>query len=57
MSRRGDVAIGVPDDPVEEALSDHHLDEVIEMIEQAEADARSDDRPFTTRPPGSRPGS
>lgn len=38
MSERGDVAAEVKDDAAIEALSDHHLDEVAEMIERAQAD-------------------
>ena len=35
MNKTGDVAIDPPDDPVEDALIDHHLEEVAEMIKRA----------------------
>ena len=39
-------------DAVEEALTDHHLDEVAEMIEQARADKPSSESPFSDGPAG-----
>jgi hypothetical protein len=36
----------------EEALTDHHLDEVAEMIERAQAEKPSSDRPVTDHSPG-----
>ena len=36
MNKAGDVAIDPPDDPVEDALIDHHLEEVDEMIKRAQ---------------------
>ena len=41
MRERGNVAIDVTDEAVEEALIDHHLAEVAEMIEQANGDTPS----------------
>jgi len=38
MRKPGDLAIDAPDDAVEEALSDHHLDELVEMIDRSRAD-------------------
>jgi hypothetical protein len=48
MGERGKAATQMPDHAVEEALIDHHLSEVSEMIELARTDAqyespRSDD--------------
>jgi hypothetical protein len=40
-SERGNVAADVGNDADEQALADHHLDEVAEMIEQAQADRQS----------------
>jgi hypothetical protein len=37
MSASGNAATAMSDDLVEEALSDHHLDEIAQMIEQAHA--------------------
>ena len=45
MSERGDVAIDVSDEAVEEALTDHHLAEVAEMIDQAQSDIPSSENP------------
>ena len=53
MSKPGDVAIDVPDDAIEEALSDHHLDEVAEMIEQSHADNPALETPSSDSPAGS----
>jgi hypothetical protein len=52
MSKPGDVAIEVPDDAIEEALSDHHLDEVADMIEHSHADNPSLETPFSDPPAG-----
>lgn len=52
MSGTGKVEIDVPGDAVEEALTDHHLDEVAEMIEQAQADKPSSETPFNDSPAG-----
>jgi hypothetical protein len=52
MSKPGDVAIDVPDDAIEEALSDHHLDEVADMIEQSHADNPAPEPPFSDSPAG-----
>ena len=53
MSKSADVAIHAPDDAIEEALSDHHLDEVAEMIERSHADDLSPEAPFSDSPAGS----
>jgi hypothetical protein len=53
MSKPGEVAIDAPDEAIEEALSDHHLDEVAEMIERSHADKRSLEPPFSDSPVGS----
>lgn len=53
MSKPGDVAIDVPDDAIEETLSDHHLGEVAEMIAQSHADKSSLETPFSDSPAGS----
>ena len=53
MSKPGDVAIDVTDDAIEEALSDHHLDELADMIEQSHADNPSLETPFSDPPAGS----
>jgi hypothetical protein len=37
---------------IEEALTDHHLDEVAEMIDQAQADTPSSDSPPSDIPAG-----
>ena len=44
MSERSDVWGDALDDTVEQALSDHHLDEVAEMIERAQTEVRSPER-------------
>jgi hypothetical protein len=46
MSERSDVWGDALDDAVEQALSDHHLDEVAEMIERAQTDERSSESSF-----------
>ena len=53
MNKPADVAIHAPDDAIEEALSDHHLDEVAEMIELSHADSPSPETPFSDSPAGS----
>jgi hypothetical protein len=53
MSKPGDVAIDLRDDAIEEALSDHHLDEVADMIEQSHADNPSLATPLRDSPAGS----
>jgi hypothetical protein len=53
MSKPGDVAIDVPDDSIEEALSDHHLDEVAEMIERSHAENPPLESPFSDPRAGS----
>lgn len=53
MSKPRDMAIDGPDDAIEEALSDHHLDEVAEMIEQSQADSPSLENPFSDSHAGS----
>ena len=50
MNENGDDVIDPADDAVEQALTDHHLDEVAQMIEQAQADKPSCDRPLTDSP-------
>jgi hypothetical protein len=45
MREKGDVAIDEEHDAVEEALSDHHLDEVAEMIARSQADKPSSKGP------------
>lgn len=50
MSKPGDGAIEAPDEVIEEALSDHHLHELAEMIERAHADKPSSERPFSDSP-------
>jgi hypothetical protein len=45
MSKPGEVTIDVPDDAIEEALSDHHLDEVADMIERSRAENTSPETP------------
>jgi hypothetical protein len=50
MSKPADLAIDVPDDAIEDALSDHHLDEVADMIEQSRADNPSPETPFSDSP-------
>jgi hypothetical protein len=52
MSETDDEAIDAPDDAVEKALTDHHLDEVAEMIEWAQADPPSPESPFSDAPDG-----
>jgi len=52
MSETGDEATDVPDDAVEKAVIDHHLDEVAEMIECAQADTPSSESPFSDTPAG-----
>jgi hypothetical protein len=50
MTERHDGVSDSPDDTIEEALTDHHLDEVAEMIEQAEADAWPSESPLSDSP-------
>ena len=45
MRGRGDGSSDALDDPAEEALTDHHLDEVTEMIELAQTEERSSESP------------
>lgn len=52
MGETGDVAIDIPDDAVEEALTDHHLDEVAGMIQRARADEPSSESPVSDIPAG-----
>ena len=56
MSERGDVAVKVRGEAVEEALTDHHLAEIAEMIEQTHGDTPlsetlSGNRPVNGRSP------
>lgn len=53
MSKPGDVASDAPDEAIEQALSDHHLDEVAEMIERSHAENLSPETPFSDSPAGS----
>ena len=53
MSKPADVARDEPDAAIEEALRDHHLDEVAEMIEGSHADNPSPETPFSDSPAGS----
>jgi len=53
MNKPADVASDAPDAAIEEALSDHHLDEVAEMIERLHADNLSPETPFRDSPAGS----
>jgi hypothetical protein len=53
MSKPGDVAIDVRDDAIEEALSDHHLDEVADMIEQSHEENPSLETLSSDSPAGS----
>ena len=53
MNKPADVARDAPDAAVKEALSDHHLDEVAEMIERSHADDRSLETPLGESPAGS----
>jgi len=53
MSKPGDVAIDVPDDAIEEALSDHHLDEVDDMMEHSHAENPSPETPCSDPRAGS----
>jgi hypothetical protein len=46
MSERSDVWGDALDDAVEQALSDHHLDEVAELIERAQTEERSSESSF-----------
>jgi hypothetical protein len=50
MSKPRDIVTGRPDDPVEEALDDHHLAEVAEMIERAHADESASESPTSDSP-------
>ena len=52
MSESGNVASDVSDDAVEEALSDHHLDEIAQMVEQAHAHKPFVESPFSDTPSG-----
>jgi hypothetical protein len=53
MRETGDVS----NDAIEEALTDHHLDEVTEMIERAPAHKPSSESPFTDSSAGCLRGS
>jgi hypothetical protein len=53
MNKPADLASDAPDAAIEEALSDHHLDEVAEMIERSHADNLSPETPFRDSPAGS----
>ena len=53
MRKPADVASDAPDEAIEEALSDHHLDEVAAMIERSHADNPSLETPFSDSPVGS----
>ena len=48
MSERGNVAAALPGDNGKAAPTDHHLEEVAEMIDQAQADTRSSASPSAT---------
>jgi hypothetical protein len=50
MSKPADVASDAPDEAIEEALSDHHLEEVAAMIERAQADKPSVEIRFSDSP-------
>jgi hypothetical protein len=52
MSEKGNVAIDAPDDAVQEALTDHHLDEIAEMIERAQAQEPASESVSRNIPPG-----
>lgn len=52
MSKTGDAAIDRSDEAIEQALTDHHLDEVAEMIDQARAEKASSASPFGDSPAG-----
>ena len=47
MSTPRDVATDAPVEAIEDALSDHHLDEVAEMIDRLHAENPSLETPFS----------
>ena len=50
MSEPANVARDAPDEAIEEALSDHHLDEVAEMLERSHAQNASLETAFSESP-------
>lgn len=50
MSKPGEIAIGAPDEAIEEALRDHHLDEVADMIKRSHAQNPALQTPLSDSP-------
>ena len=50
MGKSGEIAIGPRAEAIEEAMTDHHLDEVADMIKRSHADKPALETPFSDSP-------